>query len=100
VLLTSIPRAKDYGLAGQPVKGFFYVYVLVSEADETAHYTGVTQDIAGRLREHNRRACAHTSKNRPWRLETEMAFKSEAKPLAFEKYLKSGSGREFACRHL
>jgi predicted GIY-YIG superfamily endonuclease len=92
--------AKDYGLAGQPLmNAFFYVYILVSEADSTIHYTGVTQDLADRLREHNRGACAHTAKYRPWRVETAVSSSSEAKARLFERYLKSGSGREFARRH-
>jgi len=38
---------------------FFYVYVLVSEADETIHYTGTTQDLQARLTKHNQGLCAH-----------------------------------------
>jgi len=82
------------------MKDFFYVYILVSQAKETIHYTGITRDLAQRLLEHNRGACPHTSQHRPWRIETAIAFKSESKARAFEKYLKSGSGREFARRHL
>ena len=78
---------------------FFYVYILVSERDERIHYTGITTDVEQRLREHNRGSCSHTSVNRRWRIETVIAFKSETKARAFEKYLKSGSGREFARRH-
>jgi putative endonuclease len=74
------------------MKAFFYVYILVSEANETIHYTGIASKFKERLLEHNRRACAHTSKYRPWRVETAIAFKSE-------RYLKTGSGREFARRH-
>jgi putative endonuclease len=81
------------------MKRFFYVYILVSEADKTIHYTGVTQNLQERLREHNRGACPHSSKYRPWRLETAIAFAAEVKAHAFERYLKSGSGREFARRH-
>jgi len=81
------------------MKRFFYVYILVSKADQTIHYTGVTQNLLERLRDHNRGACPHSSKYRPWRLETAIAFSSEAKAHAFERYLKSGSGREFARRH-
>jgi hypothetical protein len=33
-------RSKDYGLAGQPVKGFFCVYILVSEIDDEIYYSG------------------------------------------------------------
>ena len=75
-----------------------YVYILVSEADGTKHYTGITRDLSGRLQEHNRGHCPHTTKCKPWRIETVIAFTSEAKARAFEKYLKSGSGREFARR--
>jgi putative endonuclease len=86
-------------LAGQQMSAFFYVYILVSQADETIHYTGVTRDIEQRLLEHNRGGCSQTSQHRPWRIETAIAFKSESKARAFEKYLKSRSGREFARRH-
>jgi predicted GIY-YIG superfamily endonuclease len=71
----------------------------VSQTDETIHYTGITRDLDRRLLEHKRGACPHTSDNRPWRIETAIAFASETKARAFEKYLKSGSGREFARRH-
>jgi putative endonuclease len=81
------------------MKRFFYVYILVSAGDEERHYTGVTQNLRERLREHNRGACPHSLKYRPWRLETAIAFSSEIKARAFERYLKSGSGREFARRH-
>jgi predicted GIY-YIG superfamily endonuclease len=81
------------------MKRFFYVYILVSEVDATIHYTGVTQNVRERLREHNRGACPHSAKHRPWRIETAIALGSEIKARAFERYLKSGSGREFARRH-
>jgi len=81
------------------MRAFFYVYILVSQGNKTIHYTGVTRDLDQRLLEHNRGACPHTSKHRPWRIETAVVFKSESKARAFEKYLKSGSGREFARRH-
>jgi len=78
---------------------FYYVYVLVSELDSEKHYTGVTCYLRERLREHNRGECPHTSKHRPWKIETAVAFTSESKARTFEKYLKTGSGREFARRH-
>jgi putative endonuclease len=81
------------------MKRFFYVYVLVSETDSSIHYTGMTQELAKRLGDHNRGHCPHTAKFKPWRIETAVAFASEEKARAFEKYLKSGSGREFARRH-
>ena len=78
---------------------FFYVYVLVSEGNASNHYTGATRDLSVRLKEHNQGKCPHTAKHRPWRIETAIAFTSESKARAFEKYLKRGSGREFARRH-
>ena len=78
---------------------FYYVYILVSEADPTIHYTGFTEDLNARLQTHNHGGCPHTAKFRPWRVETAIAFRDRDRALAFEKYLKSGSGREFACRH-
>jgi predicted GIY-YIG superfamily endonuclease len=82
------------------MKRFFYVYILVSQIDDTKHYTGLTRNLSGRLEDHNQGHCPHTSKFRPWKIEATVAFSSEAKARAFEKYLKSGSGREFARRHL
>ena len=81
------------------MNGFFYVYILVSEAEPTVHYTGITQHLRERLREHNRGACPYTAKHRPWRMETAISFSSEVKARIFERYLKSGSGREFARLH-
>jgi predicted GIY-YIG superfamily endonuclease len=82
------------------MKGLYYVYILVSEADGRLHYSGLTCDLNTRLAEHNRGKCPHTSKHRPWKIETAIAFRSEAKARRFERYLKTGSGREFARRHL
>ncbi len=78
---------------------FFYVYVLVSKADPSIHYTGVARNLSARLYDHNRGNCPHSAKYKPWKVEMAIAFTSEAKARAFEKYLKTGSGREFARRH-
>ena len=43
--------------------------------------------------------CLSTSKYGPWRLRTYIAFSDEKSALAFERYLKSGSGRAFAKKH-
>ena len=72
-------------------EGFYYVYILVSEADGRLHYSGLTRDLNTRLAEHNRGKCPHTSKHRPWKIETGIAFRSEAKARRFERYLKTGS---------
>lgn len=78
---------------------FHYVYVLVSETNPDRHYIGSTSDLTTRLAEHNAGKVTHTSKYKPWRVETAIAFRSKKKAISFERYLKSGSGREFARRH-
>ena len=78
---------------------FHYVYILKSEAIPERHYIGVTSDLTQRLAAHNSGKVSHTSKFKPWTIETAFAFRDENKATAFERYLKSGSGREFARRH-
>jgi putative endonuclease len=77
-----------------------YVYILQSEQDEGHFYTGITDDLRPRLSKHNSGEVAHTAKYRPWRIKSYVAFSDEDRALAFEKYLKSGSGRAFAKTHL
>ena len=78
---------------------FYYVYILVDITTETHHYTGITEDLHARLAKHNAGEVPHTSKFKPWRIQTAIAFGSKEKACAFEKYLKTGSGREFTKRH-
>ena len=81
------------------MKGFTYVYVLLDAKNEARRYTGLTDDLEARLKSHNQGNNPHTSRYRPWRIETGMAFRSREKAAAFEKYLKSHSGRAFASKH-
>jgi len=81
------------------MKGFHYVYILVSESDPARHYTGLTNDLPERLKKHNAGEVSHTSKYRPWRIETAISFRDRKKAAEFEKYLKSHSGRAFASKH-
>lgn len=67
-----------------------YVYILES-LDGDHHYTGITDDLIARLTKHNSGAVSHTSKLRPWRIATYIAFTDNSRATAFEKYLKSGS---------
>jgi predicted GIY-YIG superfamily endonuclease len=76
-----------------------YVYIL--ESHDTEHfYAGITDDVPMRLAKHNAGEVSHTSKYRPWRLKTYVAFSNQQQAIAFEKYLKSGSGRAFAKKRL
>ena len=76
------------------------VYVLESETDPRRHYVGVTDNIAERMDWHNGGHCGHTVRHRPWFVLVIIEFRTAAAALRFEKYLKSGSGRAFAKRHL
>ena len=77
----------------------FYAYVLRSLSDPAQRYVGSTQDLRARLAKHNKGDVPHTSKYRPWKVETYVAFETMEKAAAFERYLKSGSGHAFAARH-
>jgi predicted GIY-YIG superfamily endonuclease len=76
-----------------------YVYLLKSESHPEEQYVGCTTDLRERLREHNRGNSPHTSKFAPWAILAYFAFAERQTAIAFERYLKSGSGRAFAKRH-
>jgi putative endonuclease len=77
-----------------------YVSLLESLNFPSEIYIGLTDDLRKRLAAHNAGQSDHTRKFKPWRLVSYVAFSDEAKALAFERYLKSGSGRAFAKRRL
>lgn len=76
-----------------------FVYILKSIANPSEYYVGVTSHVADRLMAHNDGLSSHTAASRPWRPLVVIEFDEEAPALAFERYLKTGSGREFARRH-
>ncbi len=76
-----------------------FVYLLQSEADLSRHYVGITDYPARRLEEHNSGQSNHTNKHKPWKVVVTVGFVDAAKAAAFERYLKSGSGRAFANKH-
>jgi putative endonuclease len=78
----------------------FYVYLLISNADQSQRYIGFTTDLKQRIKAHNEGASVHTRKYRPWTLVGYMAFDDERRARAFEYYLKSGPGRAFANKRL
>ena len=80
--------------------GFFYVYILRSDSEPPHFYVGFTENLQSRLKHHNSGGNPHTSKYRPWRTKTATAFTDREQALAFERYLKSPSGRAFAKKRL
>jgi putative endonuclease len=79
---------------------FYYVYILQSVGESVHFYSGFTEDIRLRLKAHNQGCDPHTAKFRPWRIKTCMAFTNRDRALAFERYLKTSSGRAFAKKRL
>ena len=78
----------------------YFVYILKSLKDPSKTYIGFTKDIERRLAEHNNETQTYTKRYAPWKLHTYIVFSELKKALAFEKYLKSGSGKSFIIRHL
>lgn len=76
-----------------------FVYIIRSTANPSRHYVGTTTDVARRVAVHNSGGSVYTASLRPWEFVAAVEFAREASALAFEKYLKSGSGRAFAKRH-
>jgi len=77
-----------------------YVYLLESIDFPDESYVGLTDDLRTRLDSHNSGQSPHTAKYKPWRLVTYLAFSDAEKAVAFERYLKSASGRAFANKRL
>jgi putative endonuclease len=77
-----------------------YAYILKSESHPAQRYIGSTSDLKGRLKLHNSGNSAHTSKFPPWLLDAYFAFSDKQRAAAFERYLKSRSGKAFMKRHL
>jgi putative endonuclease len=77
-----------------------YVYILRSLSDPDRHYVGTTHDLRERLDRHNAGIVSHTAKYGPWQIQTYLAFADRERALAFEKYLKSASGRAFSRKRL
>ena len=82
----------------QVKKRYFYVYILNCNNGHT--YTGYTQNLKERLQRHHKGYVPATKYLRPLQLITTIAFTDKYKAIAFEKYLKTGSGRAFMKRHL
>ena len=78
----------------------FYVYILQSAVDTERFYTGFTENLENRIKDHNSGKDPHTAKYKPWRIKTAISFSDRNKALEFERYLKPPSGRAFAKKRL
>jgi putative endonuclease len=77
-----------------------YVYILRSLANPDRFYIGLTSDLRARLQKHNSGGVSHTSQYAPGAIKTYIAFSDKTQASAFERYLKSPSGRAFAKKRL
>jgi putative endonuclease len=77
-----------------------YVYVIESVNFPNEIYIGLTNDLRSRFVAHNSGQSSHTKKFKPWRLAAYCAFSNSTTAAAFERYLKSGSGRAFIKKRL
>jgi putative endonuclease len=75
------------------------VYVLKGTGNPRRYYTGLTSNLSARLNAHNAGQCSHTASGRPWIVDVIVEFRDQPRAVAFERYLKSGSGVAFAMHH-
>jgi len=83
-----------------PPKDFQFEYVYILECSNGRTYVGHTRDIEERLTRHQKGYVPATKDIRPVRLLTHLSFTDKYTAIAFEKYLKSGSGRAFLKKRL
>lgn len=76
------------------------VYLLRSQKYPLKTYIGLCSNLKNRLTEHNSGECKTTLAAGPWKVEIAVYFRDAKKAHAFERYLKTGSGRAFSKRHL
>ena len=77
-----------------------WVYLIQSEEYPAQRYIGQTSNVEKRISQHDSGDHPATAPYRPWRLVVAIAFNDDQRAIAFEKYLKSGSGRAFANKRL
>lgn len=77
-------------------RNWSYVYRLQGISPPAFGYTGLTSNLHRRLLQHNRGDHPSTATHAPFRIAFAAAFPDKQRALAFEAYLKSGSGHAFA----
>jgi len=73
---------------------FYYVYILQSELDKN-FYTGTTEDLKSRLKEHNYGRVDSTKNRRPLRLVYFEGCLSKKDATKRESYLKTAWGKRY-----
>jgi putative endonuclease len=73
------------------------VYIL--QCADNGTYIGCTEDLNERIERHNNGYVPATKGRIPVKLIVDISFLDKYRAFAFEKYLKSGSGRAFINKH-
>lgn len=76
----------------------WYVYLI--KCNDGTIYTGCTSNMEKRFKRHNNGEVNYTKTRLPFELLTYIALSEKYKAFAFEKYLKSGSGKAFSNKRL
>ncbi len=77
----------------------YFVYVIKSH--EGYKYTGMTEDLELRLKQHNNNELSFwTKRGSDWTIIYTEVFDNKTKALKYEKWLKTGVGREFLKKNL
>ena len=72
----------------------FFIYVIKSK--EGYKYTGMTEDLQLRLKQHNDKSLSFwTKRGTNWNLVYKEEFYNKAEALKRESWLKTGVGREY-----
>ena len=77
----------------------YYVYIIRSLSLNT-RYVGSTDNVSGRVEEHNLGKCRYTSGRRPWRLIYQEEYETRSDAMKRERFLKSGKGRKWLDENL
>ncbi len=70
-----------------------YVYIL--RLSNNTYYVGLTKNLEQRIKKHNEGGVPSTAKYGPQQLVWYSVFTNKEKAIAFEKYLKTASGKAF-----
>ncbi|MGE0642859.1 MAG: GIY-YIG nuclease family protein [Nitrospira sp.] len=73
-------------------ENIYYLYILLNEAG-TRTYTGVSDDIEKRLKEHNEGKVTSSRPYRPYKVIYTQAFTTLRETRQEERYYKSATGR-------
>ena len=77
----------------------WYVYVIKS-INSNYKYTGFTNEVNRRVKEHNNGICKASKPYRPFRLMAYIALETKDRAINLERYLKTGSGKAFLAKRI